>query len=99
MISNWRLCCTRIFASLGFVWLEYSDNDDVEAIFARKQRRIKNKVITLLEKELETDETSSSRENVPDEDGKDDFFDSLFVDKATSVVAKGCQENCCIIRG
>ena len=62
-------------------WLDYSEHEDVEAIFAQKQRRIKNKVITLLEKELEADETSSSSENEPHEDGKDDFFGSLFVDK------------------
>lgn len=62
-------------------WLEYGDDDNAEAIFARKQRRIKNKIITLLEKELKADETSSSSENEPDEDGNDDFFGSLFVEK------------------
>ena len=35
----------------------------------------------MLEKEFEADETSSSSENEPYEDGKDDFFGSLFVDK------------------
>ena len=35
----------------------------------------------MLEKEFEADETSSSSENEPDKDGKDDFFGYLFVDK------------------
>ena len=35
----------------------------------------------MLEKELEADKTTSSSENELDEEGKDDFFGSFFVDK------------------
>ena len=49
----------------------------------------------MLEKEFEADETSSSSENEPDEDGKDDVFGSLFMDKgirATKIAASFLDE-------
>ena len=48
----------------------------------------------MLEKELEADETSSSSENELDEDGKDDSFGSLFVDKRSRKKATAPPPHC-----
>ena len=54
------------------------DDDDDEAVFARKQRQTQDKTIRVLKIELKADERAGSSKNDPEEETKDDFFSSFF---------------------